>query len=195
MQNTLLLNAGFEPLRIVSWQRAFVLIFAGKAEILEEYSTSISTVSRQFAMPAVIKLRRWVNLKRQTPIIRFSRANVYARDEYRCQYCYQKFSERELTLDHVFPVVRGGKKTWENIVTACMTCNQRKSDRSPEELGLKLLNKPRVPQWLPGMFSTIRTKSAPDLWVPYLSLSSQTLSSPALSGQPVVEVTEFAWIK
>jgi 5-methylcytosine-specific restriction endonuclease McrA len=170
--NVLLLNAGFEPLRVVSWQRAFVLLFQGKVEVLEEYGSTIHTFNRGFRVPAVIKLRRWVNLKRQSPIIRFSRANIYARDDYRCQYCYQKFSERELTLDHVKPVVRGGKKTWENIVAACMRCNQRKSDRTPEEVGMKLLRLPRVPHWLPGLVGTIRTKSTPEIWEPYLALAA-----------------------
>jgi len=168
MQNTLLLNAGFEPLRVVSWQRAFVMIFQGKVEVLEEYTSVIRTVSSHYKIPAVIRLRRWVNLKRQSPVIRFSRANVYARDDYRCQYCYERFPEGELTLDHVKPVVRGGKKTWENIVAACIRCNQRKSDRSLEEVGFKLLNRPRVPHWLPGLIGAIRMKTAPEIWEPYL---------------------------
>lgn len=171
MTNTLLLNAGFEPLRVVSWQRAFILVFQGKVEILEEYGSTINTVSKQFKIPAVIRLRRWVNLKRQQPIIRFSRANIYARDENRCQYCYKKFSDKDLTLDHVKPAVRGGKKTWENIVAACIRCNQKKSDRTPEEAGMKILNKPRVPSWLPGLFHTIQTRSMHELWEPYLLLS------------------------
>ena len=83
MHHTLLLNAGFEPLRVVSWQRAFILIFQNKVEILEEYSSAVNTVNRSFKNPAVIRLRRWVNLKKQGPVIRFSRANLYARDEYR----------------------------------------------------------------------------------------------------------------
>jgi len=176
-ENTLLLNAGFEPLRIIGWERAFVLIFQGKVEILEEYGAVVRSVTRQFKVPAVVRLRRWVNLKRQTPIIRFSRANIYARDEYRCQYCYQRFTERELTLDHVKPVVRGGKKTWENIVAACMRCNQKKSDRSPEEVGFKLLRAPHAPRWLPGMLGTIRHKATPELWEPYLAMGWQNLKS------------------
>ncbi len=171
MQNTLLLNAGYEPLRIIGWQRAFVLLFQGKVEILEEYSVSIRTPSREFVVPAVVRLNRWVNLKRQSPIIRFSRANVYLRDEHRCQYCSVKFTERELTLDHVLPVVRGGRKTWENIVAACMRCNQRKSDRRPEEVGMKLLRLPQAPKMLPGMSVAVRTKGHPDIWEPYLRLA------------------------
>lgn len=172
MTHTLLLNAGYEPLRIVSWQRAFILIFQEKAEILEEYGDAVRSVTREFKIPAVVKLRRWVNLKRQAPIIRFSRANVYARDENRCQYCYKRFAERELTLDHVRPVVHGGRKTWENIVTACIRCNQKKGHHKPEDVGMRLLNQPRTPQWLPGIMGTIRTNSAPLLWHPYLQLGS-----------------------
>lgn len=168
MHSTLLLNAGFEPLRIVPWQRAFTLVFQDKVEILEEYSAQVRSVTREFRVPAVIKLRRWIRVRRQLPIVRFSRANVYARDDYRCQYCHLRFSERELTLDHVFPVVRGGKKTWENIVAACMRCNQRKSDRTPEEAGLKLLKRPRVPHWLPGLLFSVRVKTTPELWARYL---------------------------
>lgn len=168
MHNTLLLNAGFEPLRIVSWKRAFILIFQNKVEILEEYSACIATVSRRFNVPAVIRLNRWVNLKRQSPIIRFSRANLYARDNYRCQYCQRYFPEQELTLDHVLPVVRGGRKTWENILTACIRCNQKKGHRTPEEAGLKPLSRPLAPKWLPGMVGSLKMRAAPDVWVRYL---------------------------
>lgn len=169
--STLLLNAGFEPLRIITWQKAFVLFFQEKVEVLERYDLVVRSVQTQHEVPAVVRLRRWVSLKRQAPAIRFCRANVYARDNYRCQYCHKHFSERELTLDHVIPVVRGGKKTWENIVTACLRCNQRKSDRTPEQVGTPLLQKPTVPRWLPGTFPGIfmGRKEPPEVWQPYLT--------------------------
>lgn len=173
LHNTLLLNAGFEPLRIVSWQRAFVLVFQDKVEILEEYAAHVRTVSRQFNIPSVIRLNRWVNLRRANVTIRFSRANLYARDNYRCQYCFRYFPERELTLDHVLPVVRGGKKTWDNILTACIRCNQRKGHRTPEEAGLRPLNRPIAPRWLPGMVGSMRMRSAPEVWARYLRLSAE----------------------
>jgi 5-methylcytosine-specific restriction endonuclease McrA len=169
MQKTLLLNAGFEPLRVVSWQRAFSLVFQGKVEILEEYGAKIHTVSEEFKVPAVIRMRRWVNLKKHAPVIRFSRANVYARDDYRCQYCYVCFSEKDLTLDHVHPVVHGGKKTWDNIVTACIRCNQKKGHRSVEEVGFILFKQPRRPHWLPGILRSLRAKEEQEAWAPYLS--------------------------
>lgn len=169
--HTLLLNAGYEPLRVVVWQRAFTLAFQGKADILEEYGILVSSVTKQFRIPAVIRLRRWVNLRRVPPVIRFSRANVYIRDGGRCQYCWKHFPEKDLTLDHVLPQVRGGKKTWENIVSACIHCNQRKGNRTPEEAEMKLLKKPHAPSWLPGMMGTIKTSPTHHLWGPYLSLA------------------------
>jgi len=178
---TLLLNASFEPLRVVHWQRAFILVFQEKVEILEAYGFLVRTVSHDYQVPAVIRLRRWVNLKRRAPIIRFSRSNLYARDEYRCQYCCVIFAERDLTLDHVIPVVKGGQKTWENIVTACLKCNQKKGSKLPPEAGLNLLKKPRAPRWLPGMFGQFRSRSnPPEAWEPYLQLGPkqrQTLES------------------
>lgn len=169
MNHTLLLNAGFEPLRIVSWQRAFVLIFQGKVEILEEYSVVVRSVAQSFKVPAVVRLNRYVQLKRHHIGVRFSRTNLYARDEYTCQYCLSRFPEKDLTLDHVVPVVRGGRKTWDNIVTACMRCNQKKGDRAPEQVGMQLNQKPKVPQWIPGLIGNVYTKTAPPIWEPYLT--------------------------
>lgn len=177
MQKTLLLNAGFEPLRVVSWQRAFSLIFQGKVEILEEYRSKIRTVSSEYKVPAVIRMRRWVNLKKHAPVIRFSRANVYARDDFRCQYCYLIFSEKDLTLDHVHPVVHGGKKTWDNIVTACIRCNQKKGHQSVEESGFVLFKRPKRPQWLPGILRTVRAKEEQEVWAPYLSFTTSADSA------------------
>lgn len=167
--NTLLLNASFEPLRVVHWQRAFGLLFQDKVEVLEEYGLVVHSVSRVFRIPAVIRLKRWINLKHLTPSVRFCRTNVYIRDSYCCQYCGGHFPEKDLTLDHVKPVVRGGKKSWENIVTACKRCNQRKGDSTPEEAGLTLLKPPQKPHWLPGKLGLDPRGEMPKMWEPYLT--------------------------
>lgn len=171
MDRVLLLNAGFEPLRVVHWTRAFGLIFQEKVEIIEEYSSVVRTVSQQFNVPAVIRLRRWVNLKRKPPIIRFSRANIYLRDEFTCQYCWVVFPDGELTLDHVIPVVQGGRKSWENIVAACVRCNQKKSDRTPKQARMALYKKPKAPRWLPAKLDVTVHQSMPKLWEPYLGVN------------------------
>lgn len=173
-RGVLLLNAGYEPLRVVNWQRAFVLVFQEKVEVLEKYQAYVRSVSQSFPLPAVMRLRRWIKIKRRIPVIRFSRSNLYLRDEFLCQYCVVEFPERMLTLDHVLPVSRGGRKTWENIVTACLRCNQKKGHRTPDEAGFKLHKEPRAPRWLPGNFGTVRAKSPPPLWVPYLNMKSNS---------------------
>src|SRR3989338_9224063 len=175
LHHTLLLNAGFEPLRIVSWQRAFILFFQNKVHILEEYNTCVTTVSRTYPVPAVIKLTRWINLTQKCSVVRFSRANLYARDNYRCQYCQKVFPERELTLDHVLPVVRGGRKTWDNIVAACIRCNQKKGHRTPEEAGLKPLSRPCVPKGIPGIIGSLRLRATPPIWAQYIDSQSEGL--------------------
>lgn len=168
MNRTLLLNASFEPIRVVSWRRAFLLFFQGKVEVLEAYTAEVRTVTQSFKVPAVVRLRSWVPLKIHHRGIRFSRTNIYLRDNYQCQYCAKRFSEEKLTLDHIIPVVRGGKKNWENIVTACVRCNQKKGHKNLEEVGLSLLNVPRMPKWLPGFYGTVEAANAHELWEPYL---------------------------
>lgn len=166
--NTLLLNASFEPLRVVHWQRAFGLVFQDKVEVLEEYGVSIHSVTRVFKVPAVIRLKRWVHFGNMMYLVRFSRENVYLRDGYCCQYCNNQMSDRDLTLDHVIPAVRGGRKCWENIVTACKRCNQFKGDRTPEEAGLTLQRPPRRPKWLAGELGVKARRCTPEIWEPYL---------------------------
>ncbi len=120
--------------------------------------------------PVVIRLLSYVALKKQKQLIRFSRANVFTRDQYSCQYCGKKFSKTHLTLDHVVPVVQGGGKSWDNIVTACKPCNQRKGGRTPNQAHMQLVKKPRRPAWLPGCGLQIGATIAPDSWRIYLKI-------------------------
>jgi len=98
----------------------------------------------------------------------FSRANVYARDDHRCQYCTRRLPPAQLTFDHVVPVARGGQKGWDNIVTCCIPCNRRKGDRTPEEVGFRLLRRPRRPPALPSLSLGLSANRAPDSWRDYL---------------------------
>ena len=167
---TLLLNASFEPLKIVSWMRAFGLVFQEKVEILAEYDLKIATVQRRFNIPAVLKLRRYVPLRRLGSLFRFSRNNIYLRDRFSCQYCGMELHSNKLTLDHIIPVAKGGRKTWENIVAACLSCNQRKGKLSLEDAGMRLLRAPCVPQYLPLLPKKWGGNETPPLWEPYLNV-------------------------
>lgn len=175
MDHVLVLNASFEPLHIIPWQKAMQLLFQGKVEVLEEYDREIRTITVTYKLPAVMRLLRFIPLIRKKSAVRFSRTNIFIRDQHTCQYCGRKRPRTELTLDHVSPVVQGGAKSWENIVTACMQCNQRKGGRTPHEAGMRLIAKPQCPEWLPAISVRFSLQSAPDRWKVYLSWNLKSL--------------------
>ncbi len=167
---TLLLNASYEPLTIIPWRKALRLILLGKAETLESYPAQpLRSDASAVPVPAVLRLRRRVVWQRSA--IRFSRQNVYLRDRFTCQYCQERPTKAELTFDHVLPRARGGRTCWENIVTCCFTCNQRKGDRTPAEAGLHLQRPPFAPRWLPiegAIERNPQSEEVDQLWQPYL---------------------------
>jgi len=167
METTLLLNASFEPLKIITWQRAITLLFARKVEVIEEYTREVHSVTFSIRLPSIIRLLKYVRVRR-TRVVKFSRANIYARDRHTCQYCGETLPSDELTFDHVIPVSRGGTKSWENIVTACIECNRKKGGRTPEEAGMKLVQKPHEPLWVPSFNVTFVFKNFPESWRDYL---------------------------
>jgi 5-methylcytosine-specific restriction endonuclease McrA len=168
MEQTLVLNASYEPLRVVPWQKAVTLLFQGKVEVIAVYDREIHGVTVRVRLPSVLRLLRHVRLRHPFSDVPFSRNNVYARDDNRCQYCGRVFSVTQLTFDHVLPVARGGRKAWDNIVTCCIACNRRKGDRTPEEAGLRLIRRPRRPEALPALTLRFGLKSAPESWRSYL---------------------------
>lgn len=167
----LILNSSYQPVKLVSWQRAILLWFQGKVEVLEYHPSDQVTVRsarEEFQVPSVLRLKRFINHRRFTRV-KFCRENVYRRDDYRCQYCGVEFSVKELTLDHVVPASKKGRKDWTNMVTACRKCNHRKANRTPLAAGMPLLSEPRVPNWLPPIQASLRLDSLPESWKVYLS--------------------------
>lgn len=142
--NTLILNKNYMPLGTLAWERAIVLVFSGKAEVLEEYSIPIKTINIEIQRPSVIRLTTWVKGKNNASI-RFNKTNVYLRDKGKCQYCSKTVSLKEATLDHVVPKAHGGKTDWLNIVIACYACNQKKKDLSLHQAKMWLLTTPSRP--------------------------------------------------
>lgn len=160
----LVLNATYEPLKVIDWKRAMTLWFMGKVEILEAYANRIVKSAKEaFQLPAVVRLVEYVPWRRRT--MKFSRENVYLRDQYTCQYCLRQFSPRELTFDHVLPRSRGGRTNWKNIVTSCKPCNQRKGDLTPKEAKMELIRAPYVPK---HFSKDVFGGKATVLWEPYL---------------------------
>jgi 5-methylcytosine-specific restriction endonuclease McrA len=166
MEQVLLLNLSYEPLKVIDWRKAITLLCLGKVEVIEEYGRNIHSVSVTIRLPAVVRLLRLV--KRPKSPVRFSRQNIYARDRHRCQYCGRRFPTEELTYDHVLPRSRGGRTEWKNIVTCCVTCNRKKGGKTPEEAGMRLVRKPSRPAWVPAVRITIGVGQIPSAWQDYL---------------------------
>lgn len=169
MEQTLVLNATFEPLKIVSWQRAMTLFVQGKAEVLEEHEREARSVSFTFRLPSVVRLLRFVRVRQKADYVPFTRANIYSRDDYTCQYCGEPFEPEDLTFDHVVPAAQGGRRSWENIVTACVPCNKRKAARTPEQAGMHLIRPAKKPSSTPALRVTVGLRrNTPDSWRSYL---------------------------
>ncbi len=148
----LALNASFEPLTIVSPRRAIRLVLEGKAELLEVDGQRVFRSQRSsLPAPQVIRLVRFVHVPR-----RFRRqvtnTFLFARDNYACQYCgrhrWELRGREFLTRDHIRPTSRGGGNTWENVVTSCSPCNNRKGNRLPREAGMRLMTEPKKPNYV-----------------------------------------------
>lgn len=164
---SLLLNSSYEPMRVLSWQKALILWFQGKVEVLEYHGVFARSARNRFQLPSVLRLKNYVRPRKQGAI-RFCRENVYIRDNFSCQYCGEKLSAKVLTLDHVVPASHQGKMDWENVVTACRDCNQKKADRTPTQAKMPLMKEPRMPTWLPVVEFEIRPGPVPMSWRQYL---------------------------
>ncbi|GAB1342416.1 HNH endonuclease [Gemmatimonas sp.] len=148
----LALNASYEPLTMVPLRRALRLVIDGKAEIVEaDKHAPVRSERQAFPRPAVIRLTRYVHVPR-----RFRRqvtnTFLFARDDYQCQYCGRRSSDlkprESLTRDHLIPMSRGGTNEWSNVVTACSSCNTKKANRMPAEIGMHPLHTPVEPHFV-----------------------------------------------
>ncbi len=165
MTATLLLNASYEPMKVISWQRAVTLVYLGKVEVVEEYECDIRGVNATLAMPSVVRLRRYARQERR---VKFSRANVYRRDGFACQYCGARPGAKDLTLDHVLPRAQGGRTEWTNIVACCITCNAHKANRTPEQARMALPRRPFRPESMPLVTPE---EAAHESWHGYLNVA------------------------
>lgn len=158
----LILNQDLRALTVCSVQKAFVLLYLNKAEMISDVDDYfIRSISAQYPMPSVIKLQNYVNVPYKN--VALTRQNIFKRDGGCCQYCG---SQRDLTLDHVHPRSRGGATSWDNLITACKRCNSRKGDNTPEEANMPLKYKPYRPSFI--MFLRDFTDNHHSDWNHYL---------------------------
>lgn len=166
LEAVLVLNSTYEPLQVCSMKRALRLLFKNKAEVIENYDgLYIRSISLNMALPTVIRLVYYV--KKPYQHVRFSKRNVLLRDRYTCQYC--GITGVQFTLDHVIPKSQGGITSWENVVCACIKCNNKKGNRSPSRANLHLFRKPYRPKYVP--YTTMSIKySSHDVWRKYFAI-------------------------
>lgn len=149
--DVLVLTHAWRPLRRVSWQLAFQWIFAGRAEVIENYpDRMVRSAHRAWPVPSIVRFLTRIKHRLRPRRITFNRRNVWLRDEGRCQYCGHSVPSDAFTYDHVVPRSRGGATSWENIVVACLPCNQYKADLTPERAGMRLVKTPVRPRKLPA---------------------------------------------
>lgn len=183
--DVLVLNRLFQAVHITSVRRAVVLLYMGHARaVLEDYSTYsweewkdvparakhpfLSTPGYRLPVPHVVQLLRYDRVPRHD--VKFTRKNIFARDGNQCQYCGRRHSVRDLNLDHVVPISRGGRTTWDNVVCCCVPCNARKGNRLPPEIGMHLVRKPRKPRWYP-FFRLLGSASGHEAWRNFLDVA------------------------
>lgn len=165
-KRTLLLTSWFFPHKVVRWEDAITMIYLGKADPVVSYDEQVRSPSVTMQLPAVIRLRHgFGKIKRG---VKFSRINVFTRDDFRCQYCGIRSKMSELTYDHVTPRSCGGRTEWTNIVTACRRCNHRKGNRTPDESGMFPRSEPNQPKTLPLRGPMIDASVAPREWHAFL---------------------------
>jgi len=161
----LVLNQNYEPLNVCTVRRALGLVFHEKAEVLEFYRVPIMSAKREFLAPSVIRLIYMI--RRPRPRVKLTRREIFIRDDYTCQYCGVRSGD--LTIDHIVPRSRGGGHSWENLVSACRTCNHRKGGKSLSEARMKLRHEPAEPR--AGMYYTIQRRlnaSVQDDWSKFI---------------------------
>lgn len=153
MSDVLLINADGQPVSLlplsaIPWKEAILYMYHDKCDVLEWYDDWIvRSPSWETRVPAVVMLRTFLQRKAG---VRFSKGNVYLRDQYQCLYCGTGVNNSNATMDHVYPISKGGKTNWENIVTACSPCNTRKAHHT--------VMKPRYAPYKPGYYELVRKR-------------------------------------
>lgn len=176
LQNRVLLLNGssWEPLAVITVQRAINLLLAEKAVVVEQTGKFLRTVRDQFEVPSVIALKTYINVPRRKS--HWSRKGVLVRDNYTCIYCGVRLgsnqkgkvlTKKDFTIDHIIPRSKGGRDTWSNTACACARCNHRKSDRLHNEAGMKLRWEPKTPR---TSYLVIALGSGPEVWKRYVEL-------------------------
>lgn len=208
-RRVLILNRLWQAINVVTARRAFSLVYQGHAKVVAPWNGSfrtfdfdewrcfsqeqtnggayVHTVSYRLLVPSIVVLGSYDKLPQQE--VKFTRKNIFGRDGCRCQYCGRVCDPRDLNIDHVIPISRGGKTTWTNVVTSCIDCNRKKGHRTPWEAGMRLIRKPRKPRWRPYPSPALRIEDEswkhfldPDAWNVELGLDDEVATTSEVTG-------------
>lgn len=171
--NVLVLNSDFRPLNVCNVRRAVVLLEKQKAQTVELDGVMIRSERRALRAPSVIRLS--YHVKRPRPVVKLTRREILARDDHQCQYCGKHGSD--LTIDHVTPRHRGGQHIWENVVTACKSCNHRKGGRTVPEAHMTLRRPPFRPPATPRYLFSSYIRSGERTWLKFLGVDETAAAS------------------
>ena len=161
----LVLNQDYQAIGVTGAERAFVLVFLDKAELLTDIpDRKIRSVNKEFKFPSIIRLYRYISIPYKR--VNLSRQNIFRRDNNTCLYCGTR---ENLTLDHVLPKAQGGRDSWDNLATACQKCNSKKGNMTPEEAEMDMLYKPFRPSFV--MFLGNFSGTVREDWKPYLYMA------------------------
>jgi len=164
MESILVLNNDYTPINVTGLNRAFKLVYLGKAEVVESNDDKpIITSVKIFKRPTIIRLLNYITVPFRK--VTLNRENIFKRDGYHCLYCGDKDRDK-LTIDHVIPKSKGGKNTWKNLATCCRSCNVEKDNKTLEEADLKLEYQPYRPTYL-QFVKNINVNGGKN-WLPYL---------------------------
>jgi len=141
----LLINFNYEPLNFITEKRALKLYFKNKVDVISNWQQGITYSGGEFKIPSILKLKKYIKRYIHNPI--YSKYNLVLRDKSICQYCNKLITGKNLTLDHIIPISRGGKSNYTNVVVSCFNCNNNKGNRTPEESNMPLLKKPEKPNF------------------------------------------------
>lgn len=186
--DTLVLNKLYIPIHIIGWKRAVSLLYQDLAHSLDaelmpydynswlEYANSpqfddgyynyVHSSRVTMAVPDILVLKEFKYLPKRD--VKFTRENVFHRDNHKCAYCGKRFKRDDLTIDHILPKSKGGNNSWKNTISACMKCNNVKADRTPEQAGMPLKYQPTEPKWTDSLS---KVKGSPDIrpnWLKFL---------------------------
>ena len=161
----LILNQNYEPMSVINVRKAVVLLYLGKAELIAaKDGLELHSVTMTMPFPSIVRLALYVRVPFKKIIL--SRKNILRRDGHRCLYCGR--GDVPLTVDHVLPLSRGGEETWENLVSACVKCNNKKGDRTPDEAHMPVRRRPMRPNHVTFISHFVGTLD--ERWKPYLFL-------------------------